>query len=101
MTSESTLDRPRSYNGFVGRERELAELRAGLDEVSAGHGRLFLLSGEPGVGKTRLAEEVSNDATARRMRVVWADAGRVAAHPPTGRSSRYSVPASMIVTASS
>jgi class 3 adenylate cyclase len=56
---------------FVGRERELAELRAGLDDVCAGHGRLFLLSGEPGTGKTRLAEELAIDASRRGMRVVW------------------------------
>jgi predicted ATPase len=71
MTSQSTFDRQPSHNAFVGREREMAELRAGLDDASAGHGRLFLLSGEPGIGKTRLAEEISNDANARRMRVVW------------------------------
>ncbi|HLX04436.1 MAG TPA: AAA family ATPase [Candidatus Binatus sp.] len=71
MTSQSTFDRQPSHNAFVGRERELAELRTGLEEASAGHGRLFLLSGEPGIGKTRLAEEISNDASARGMRVVW------------------------------
>ncbi len=71
MTSQSTSDRQPAHNTFVGRERELAELRAGLDDVSAGHGRLFLLSGEPGIGKTRLAEEICNDASARGMRVVW------------------------------
>jgi tetratricopeptide (TPR) repeat protein len=71
MTSQSTFDRQPSHNAFVGRDRELAELRAGLDDVSAGHGRLFLLSGEPGIGKTRLAEEISNDASARGMRAVW------------------------------
>ena len=71
MTSQSAFDRRPSHNAFVGRERELAELRAGLDDASAGHGRLFLLSGEPGIGKTRLAEELSNDASARGMRVVW------------------------------
>jgi hypothetical protein len=36
-----------------------------------GHGRLFLLSGEPGIGKTRLSEETSNDASARGVLVVW------------------------------
>ena len=71
MTSQSTFDRQPSHNVFVGRERELAELRSGLDDVGAGQGRLFLLSGEPGIGKTRLAEEISNDASARGMRVVW------------------------------
>ena len=61
----------RSTARFIGRERELAELRAGLDDAIAGRGRLFLISGEPGVGKTRLAEEISSDAAARGMRVLW------------------------------
>jgi tetratricopeptide (TPR) repeat protein len=71
MTSKSTSDRQPWHSAFVGRDRELAELRAGLDDVGAGQGRLFLLSGEPGIGKTRLAEEISNDASARGMRAVW------------------------------
>jgi hypothetical protein len=71
MTSAISAEGAPSIATFVGRERELAELRGGLDDVSAGHGRLFLLSGEPGIGKTRLAEEISNEAAAREMRVVW------------------------------
>jgi tetratricopeptide (TPR) repeat protein len=71
VASAISQERARSVTAFVGRERELAELRAGLDDVSAGHGRLLLLSGEPGIGKTRLAEEISSDASARGMRVVW------------------------------
>ena len=43
---------------FVGRERELAELRAGLRDALAGRGRLFLVVGEAGIGKTRLATEL-------------------------------------------
>jgi predicted ATPase len=71
MASAISPERTRSVAAFVGRDRELADLRAGLDDVGAGHGRLFLLSGEPGIGKTRLAEEISNDASARGMRVAW------------------------------
>jgi len=56
---------------FVGREREIAELRAGLDDALAGHGRLFLISGEPGIGKTRLAEQLSSQASERSVRVLW------------------------------
>lgn len=43
---------------FVGRERELAQLRAGLEDAISGHGGLLLISGPPGVGKTRLVEEL-------------------------------------------
>ena len=50
---------------FVGREAELAELHHGLDEALAGRGVLFLLVGEPGIGKTRLAEEVVRRARSR------------------------------------
>src|SRR5262249_56658431 len=56
---------------FVGRERELAELRAGLEDTLAGHGRLFLISGEPGIGKTRLAEQLSSQASEQGVRVLW------------------------------
>src|SRR5215831_9784509 len=56
---------------FVGREHELLELRQGLTEVLGGARRLFLISGEPGIGKTRLAEELSAEAQARGARVIW------------------------------
>src|SRR5215211_6026140 len=38
---------------FVGRERELDDLREGLEEALGGRARLLLLVGEPGIGKTR------------------------------------------------
>ena len=56
---------PRPPGSFVGRGRELAELHAGLTDVTAGNGHLFLLSGEPGIGKTRLADEFGPEWTAR------------------------------------
>jgi tetratricopeptide (TPR) repeat protein len=78
-------DIPRSgalaHNPFVGRSRELAELRAGLDDAAASRGRLFLISGEPGIGKTRLAEELSARAAARGMRVVWGRCWQGAGRP--------------------
>src|SRR5829696_1241455 len=43
--AKPTGDPPSS--GFVGRERELAELIGGLEDAFAGRGRLFLLVGEP------------------------------------------------------
>jgi tetratricopeptide (TPR) repeat protein len=56
---------------FVGREPEIIELQQGLTQVLAGANRLFLISGEPGIGKTRLADELSTEARARGVRVIW------------------------------
>jgi DNA-binding SARP family transcriptional activator len=50
---------------FVGREGELHALLRGLDEALAGEGRLFLVSGEPGIGKSRLLEQLARRARAR------------------------------------
>src|SRR5262245_57756821 len=49
---------------FVGRERELANLRSDLDLGLSGEGRVLLLAGEPRIGKTRLAEELAAHASA-------------------------------------
>jgi len=42
---------------FVGREQELSALSEALGRASTGAGRLILISGESGTGKTRLLEE--------------------------------------------
>jgi class 3 adenylate cyclase/tetratricopeptide (TPR) repeat protein len=52
---------------FVGREAERAELRRCLDQVARGQGGLVMIGGEPGVGKTRLAEELMAEARQRGM----------------------------------
>ena len=76
---------------FVGRERELAELAGGLDDALAGGGRLFLLAGEPGIGKSRLADELSAHATSRGAQVLvgrcW-EAGGAPAYWPWVQSLR-------------
>ncbi|MFW2332641.1 AAA family ATPase [Ilumatobacter sp.] len=48
---------------FVGRERELAFLEKHLGEARRGHGRLVLIAGEAGSGKTTLADELTRRAT--------------------------------------
>jgi len=72
---------------FVGRARELGELIAGLEDACAGRGRLFLLVGEPGIGKSRLAEELMARADARGTRVLtgrcWEAGGAPAYWPWT------------------
>lgn len=57
---------------FVGREPEILELQQALTDVLGGNGRLFLVSGEPGIGKTRLAEQLSTEAREKGARVIWA-----------------------------
>ena len=47
---------------FVGRESEMKTLRVLLQDVQAGEQRVVLISGEAGVGKSRLVEELLGDA---------------------------------------
>jgi DNA-binding winged helix-turn-helix (wHTH) protein/tetratricopeptide (TPR) repeat protein len=61
---------PAEGRPFVGRSAAMATLRRGLDEAAAGRGRLLLLVGEPGIGKTRTAEELAREARARGARVL-------------------------------
>jgi predicted ATPase len=67
---------------LVGRERELAVLVASLDAALAGEPRVVLCRGEPGIGKTRLAEELAERGTARGVPVVWGRAIETAGAPP-------------------
>jgi ATP/maltotriose-dependent transcriptional regulator MalT len=57
---------------FVGREREIATLDAGLEMARAGRGQLIVVTGEPGAGKTRLIEEFVAGDSASGWRVLWA-----------------------------
>jgi DNA-binding SARP family transcriptional activator/class 3 adenylate cyclase/tetratricopeptide (TPR) repeat protein len=54
---------------YVGREAERSELVRLLDGALRGHGALVMIGGEPGVGKTRLTEEIGSEAKRRGMRV--------------------------------
>jgi class 3 adenylate cyclase/tetratricopeptide (TPR) repeat protein len=56
---------------FVGREAELSELSAALRSALQGQGRLVLVAGEAGIGKTRIAEELGAEARALGIRVLW------------------------------
>jgi len=55
---------------FVGREPEIQVLRTALQEALSGHGRLVLLVGEPGSGKTRTAEQLNTYARMRNAEVL-------------------------------
>jgi predicted ATPase/DNA-binding SARP family transcriptional activator len=84
--SEETAEAPEIARGaFVGRDAELEELLEGFSDAVAGRGRLFLLVGEPGIGKSRLAEEVIRHARAHRAEVLvgrcWEGGGAPAYWP--------------------
>jgi predicted ATPase len=61
---------PHTDGVFVGREREMAVLRANLEDAFAGCGRLVLLVGEPGIGKTRVAHEAAIHARMQGAKVL-------------------------------
>ena len=52
-----TQHEARILTPFVGRERELAVLRALLRQVEDGHGQVVGIMGEPGIGKSRFLYE--------------------------------------------
>jgi DNA-binding SARP family transcriptional activator len=59
-TSASTLLRP-----LIGRDAEMTRLHRALDDAWGGNGKLSLLSGDAGVGKTRILEDVATHALRR------------------------------------
>lgn len=56
---------------LIGRDDELQQLRAALDEAFAGRGSLYVLEGEAGIGKTRLAAALERIAAGRGARTAW------------------------------
>ena len=68
--------------GFIGRNRELDVLKRGLESAIAGRGGLFMLSGEPGIGKTRIASEFASRARDLGSRVIWGRCWDGAGAPP-------------------
>ena len=62
---------PARTAGPVGRDDTLAELRRVADEAVAGRGRLLLLAGEAGIGKTTMLTAAAGYAEGRGARVAW------------------------------
>ncbi len=46
-------------------------MKAALEDALAGQGRLAMLVGEPGIGKTRTAQELATHAESRGFQVLW------------------------------
>lgn len=56
---------------LIGRQPELAKITPALDDALEGRGRLVMLAGEPGIGKTRISQEVARQARERGAEVLW------------------------------
>jgi len=83
----AALAAPGSGMPLVGREAELRLLGEALGDALEGRGGLRLLAGEPGIGKTRLAEAVAEEARHRGAAVArgaaWDGGGAPALWPWT------------------
>jgi DNA-binding CsgD family transcriptional regulator/tetratricopeptide (TPR) repeat protein len=67
---------------LAGRRHELRVLEASLTASLDGDGRLLLCYGEPGIGKTRLAQELVTLAGRRGVPAAWGRGVDMAATPP-------------------
>lgn len=67
---------------FVGRVPELDQLKGALTDVSSGQGQFVLIEGEPGIGKTRLVEELATYARLRGAQVMTARCHQDEGTPP-------------------
>jgi predicted ATPase len=75
---------PQTASVLVGREREQVFLREELASTIAGHGRLVLLGGEAGIGKTSLARDLAREASARGAPVLTGHCYDLTNTPPYG-----------------
>ncbi len=79
-TDTNPLDRL-AQGVFVGREQELDRVRSAFDQALSGAGRVVMVVGEPGIGKTRMVMEVETHARMRGAQVLWGRAHESAGVP--------------------
>ena len=65
-----------------GREREAVIAADFLRDVEQGHGRILLIEGEPGIGKSELLGHVINQASGRRFSLAQAEADELGREMP-------------------
>jgi tetratricopeptide (TPR) repeat protein len=66
---------------LVGRSRELAALTTALAAAQTGRGSVWLITGEPGIGKSRFVEEVARLSAERELSVLWGRAWEAGGAP--------------------
>ena len=71
-----------AHRPIVGRARELDVCRAAFERMLTGRRQLVLISGEPGIGKTRCAEALADIAEDQGSLVLWGRCHEDAGAPP-------------------
>src|SRR4029434_2857591 len=69
-TSRVDVAQPRRLTPLVGRASEVTLLRERWDQAKAGHGQVVLLTGESGIGKSRLVQTLK-DHVAHEPHTRW------------------------------
>jgi len=69
-TSRLEVAQPRGLTPLVGREQEVGLLLERWKQAKAGHGQVILLTGEAGIGKSRLVQ-VLKDCIANEPHIRW------------------------------
>ena len=80
--SDLAIEGGNQHRPIVGRARELDVFRAAFDRMLAGRRQLVLISGEPGIGKTRCAEALADVAEDQGALVLWGRCREEAGAPP-------------------
>ena len=80
--SDGSVDRSMSDVPFVGRSAALERVEAALEQARKGWGRIVVAAGEPGIGKTHLAEVSTERAAGLGMAWAWGQCRPRAICPP-------------------
>ena len=71
IAAEEVVTEDREFRAqLVGREKKLQELKEHLHTTTLGEGQTVLISGEAGIGKTRLVSELSKHARTKKIRTL-------------------------------
>jgi class 3 adenylate cyclase/predicted ATPase len=76
------VERARGLTPLVGRDHEVALLKARWERVREGAGQVVLLSGEPGIGKSRLLQVVRDDVAGAQTAYLECRCSPYHAHSP-------------------